>query len=78
MPKEEVVVETPAKGIKGKKGRVAGGSGNGTPTSGRGRPPATVSSTVSTPVATTTGNYLKLFWCFEGKIIIIMQHVAEI
>lgn len=50
MPKEEVVV---AKGVKGKKGRtsgIAGGVGVG-----RGRPPAAVSSTVATPVATSTG-----------------------
>ncbi|KYB25061.1 bromodomain-containing protein 3 isoform X3 [Tribolium castaneum] len=49
MPKEEVVV---AKGAKGKKGRasgVVGGVG-----AGRGRPPAAVSSTVATPVATST------------------------
>lgn len=56
MPKEEFVVETPAKGAKGKKGRVAG-TPVGTTGAGRGRPPATVSSTVATPVATTTGEY---------------------
>ncbi|XP_063912894.1 bromodomain-containing protein 3-like isoform X4 [Zophobas morio] len=51
LPKEEVVV---AKGAKGKKGRasgVVGGVG-----AGRGRPPAAVSSTVATPVATSTGS----------------------
>lgn len=51
MPKEEFVVEVPAKGVKGKKGRA---SGVNTPV-GRGRPPAAVTSTVSTPVASTTG-----------------------
>ncbi|XP_025829012.1 bromodomain-containing protein 3-like isoform X2 [Agrilus planipennis] len=45
MPKEEYVIDPPAKGIKGKKGRVAGTPGVG---AGRGRPPA-VSSTVATP-----------------------------
>lgn len=52
MPKEEYVVDVPAKGAKGKKGRGTGAPGVGP---GRGRPPAAVSSTVATPVATTTG-----------------------
>ncbi|KAJ8917153.1 hypothetical protein NQ315_012645 [Exocentrus adspersus] len=56
MPKEEFVVETPVKGTKGKKGRTAGSVGGTTPSGGRGRPPAAVSSTVATPVATTTGS----------------------
>ncbi|XP_030763893.1 bromodomain-containing protein 3-like isoform X5 [Sitophilus oryzae] len=55
MPKEEFVVETQAKGAKGKKGRTSTGP-TGVTTPGRGRPPATVSSTVSNPVATTTGS----------------------
>lgn len=69
MPKEEFVVESPIKGTKGKKGRGSSG-GPGTPSTpvvaavppptptatGRGRPPATVSSTSATPVATTTGS----------------------
>ncbi|KAL3276448.1 hypothetical protein HHI36_011829 [Cryptolaemus montrouzieri] len=50
MPKEEIVVGPPSKGTKGKKNSVGGVS------AGRGRPPATVSSTVSTPVGTTTGS----------------------
>ncbi|XP_076260775.1 homeotic protein female sterile-like isoform X4 [Rhynchophorus ferrugineus] len=54
MPKEEYVVETQTKGAKGKKGRASTGSTGVAP--GRGRPPATVSSTVSNPVATTTGS----------------------
>ncbi|ENN75313.1 hypothetical protein YQE_08090, partial [Dendroctonus ponderosae] len=52
MPKEEIVVETQGKGGKGKKGRGTSGSLLATPS--RGRPPATVSSTVANPVATTT------------------------
>ncbi|XP_017782486.1 PREDICTED: bromodomain-containing protein 2-like isoform X4 [Nicrophorus vespilloides] len=50
MPKDEYTVDLPTKGggVKGKKGRVSGGAG--TPGTGRGRPPATVSSTVTTPV----------------------------
>ncbi|CAH0552951.1 unnamed protein product [Brassicogethes aeneus] len=58
IPKDEVVVEPPAKGGKGKKGRTSSGSGTGgaTPTAGRGRPPGAVSSTSATPVATTTGS----------------------
>lgn len=60
MPKEEYVVEVPAKGVKGKKGRASGtpGVGGG---AGRGRPPATVSSTVATPNASTTGK--KITYC---------------
>ncbi|KAH1005564.1 hypothetical protein HUJ04_006523 [Dendroctonus ponderosae] len=54
MPKEEIVVETQGKGGKGKKGRGTSGSLLATPS--RGRPPATVSSTVANPVATTTGS----------------------
>lgn len=69
MPKEEYVVETPTKGPKGKKGRTSGPAVVPTvPTAavsavsaGRGRPPATVSSTVVTPVATTTGKIYILF-----------------
>lgn len=53
MPKEEYPVEPPAKGAKGKKGRASGVVGG--VTVGRGRPPAAVSSTVSTPVASSTG-----------------------
>lgn len=56
MPKEEYVVEVPAKGVKGKKGRASGATG-GAVGAGRGRPPAAVSSTVATPIANTTGNY---------------------
>lgn len=58
MPKDEYVMDLPAKGGKGKKGRgagVAGGSGVG-----RGRPPA-VTSTVATPAASVTGKYIFLF-----------------
>lgn len=55
MPKEEFLVEVPAKGMKGKKGRTAGATPGTVPSAGRGRPPAAVSSTVATPVATTTG-----------------------
>ncbi|VEN58721.1 unnamed protein product [Callosobruchus maculatus] len=55
MPKEEYVVDATPKGTKGKKGRASGGATTPT-TGGRGRPPAAVSSTVSTPVATTTGS----------------------
>jgi len=53
MPKEECVVETQSKGGKGKKGRSSAGPSPVAPS--RGRPPATVSSTVSNPIATTTG-----------------------
>ncbi|CAH1119082.1 unnamed protein product [Phaedon cochleariae] len=56
MPKEEFVVETPTKGTKGKKIRTSTGSAGPVPSAGRGRPPATVSSTSATPVATTTGS----------------------
>ncbi|KAG5896493.1 hypothetical protein JTB14_005870 [Gonioctena quinquepunctata] len=56
MPKEEFVVETPTKGAKGKKGRTSTGPAGPVPSAGRGRPPATVSSTSATPVATTTGS----------------------
>lgn len=56
MPKEEYVVEMPPKGKKGK-GRGSGVAGIG---AGRGRPPAAVSSTVATPVASTTGATLYL------------------
>lgn len=58
MPKEEYKVEVPVKGAKGKKGRASGIVGVG---AGRGRPPATVSSTVSTPVASSTGKTLQIF-----------------
>lgn len=51
MPKEECVA---MKNPKGKKGRTPGAGGAAS--SGRGRPPAAVSSTVATPVATSTGN----------------------
>ncbi|XP_045467510.1 bromodomain-containing protein 3-like isoform X2 [Harmonia axyridis] len=50
MPKEEIVITPPVKGPKGKK-NAAGATGQG-----RGRPPAAVSSTVPTPVGTTTGS----------------------
>lgn len=61
MPKEEYVVEVPIKGGKGKKGGRTGVGGGVVGTSaGRGRPPATVSSTVATPVATSTGINLNL------------------
>ncbi|RZB40813.1 bromodomain-containing protein 3-like, partial [Asbolus verrucosus] len=50
MPKEECIV---VKGAKGKKGRTTGVVGV---SAGRGRPPAAVSSTVATPVATSTGS----------------------
>lgn len=53
MPKEEYAIDMPAKGVKGKKGRGSLAGTGGTPT-GRGRPPA-VSSTVATPVASSTG-----------------------
>ncbi|XP_018572720.1 bromodomain-containing protein 3 isoform X2 [Anoplophora glabripennis] len=56
MPKEEFPVDQPAKGTKGKKGRTAGTTTGTVPSAGRGRPPAAVSSTVATPVATTTGS----------------------
>lgn len=58
MPKEEFTVELPAKGNKGKKGRGSGGVAGGQigGAIGRGRPPATVSSTVTTPVPNATGN----------------------
>lgn len=70
MPKEEYVVEVPAKGVKGKKGRATGAPGVGV---GRGRPPAAVSSTVATPVASTTGttHYLQLSYSvisLESKV----------
>ncbi|KAL1506160.1 hypothetical protein ABEB36_005573 [Hypothenemus hampei] len=51
MPKEECVVESKIKGNKGKKGQTSAGPSLATQ---RGRPPATVSSTVSNPVPTTT------------------------
>ncbi|CAH1164402.1 unnamed protein product [Phyllotreta striolata] len=65
MPKQEFVVDMP---MKGKKGRVSVGGGSTPSSSGpvpgaaaipgavRGRPPATVSSTSTTPIATTTGS----------------------
>ncbi|XP_074029137.1 bromodomain-containing protein 3 isoform X2 [Leptinotarsa decemlineata] len=56
MPKDEFVVETPTKGLKGKKGRTSTGPAGPVSSVGRGRPPATVSSTSATPVATTTGS----------------------
>lgn len=60
MPKEEFTVELPAKGSKGKKGRGSGGAiGAGV---GRGRPPATVSSTVTTPVPSATGELMGYFF----------------
>ncbi|CAG9772952.1 unnamed protein product [Ceutorhynchus assimilis] len=61
MPKEEIIVESQMKSAKGKKGR-ASSVGATTPTAtiigtpSRGRPPVTVSSTVSNPFATTTGS----------------------
>lgn len=53
MPKEEYVIDPSVKGAKGKRGRSTTAAVG--ITTGRGRPPA-VSSTVSTPVATSTGN----------------------
>ncbi|XP_044756346.1 bromodomain-containing protein 3-like isoform X2 [Coccinella septempunctata] len=50
MPKEEIVITPTVKGPKGKKNSV-GATGQG-----RGRPPTAVSSTVQTPVGTTTGS----------------------
>lgn len=70
MPKEECVVETQSKGAKGKKGRSSAGPSPVNPS--RGRPPATVSSTVSNPVATTTGQLIGLWLLqtfFYGKIL---------
>lgn len=69
MPKEEFVVETPSKGPKGKKGRASSTSTvpsvpavtASTVNTGRGRPPAAVSSTVVTPAATTTGMYFGIY-----------------
>lgn len=53
MPKDEFPVEPPVKGGKGKKGRTSTGiMGAGV---GRGRPPAAVSSTVTTPIPNATG-----------------------
>lgn len=54
MPKEEYLIEVPTKGAKGKKGRTAGSGIGGAVGTGRGRPPAAVSSTVTTPSATPT------------------------
>lgn len=70
MPKEECLVEPATKGGKGKKGRVTGSSGGVVGASaGRGRPPAAVSSTVATPVATSTG-MCNLLLYFVRKILL--------
>jgi hypothetical protein len=61
MPKEEFAV---AKGAKGKKGRTSGVVGA---SAGRGRPPAAVSSTVSTPVATSTGTISSFYFRSEAR-----------
>lgn len=53
MPKEEVELDPPPpKGAKGKKGRVGSAPGI---SAGRGRPSASSSSVVPTPVASSTG-----------------------
>lgn len=75
MPKEECVVETLSKGAKGKKGRTSSGPTPATPS--RGRPPAAVSSTVSNPVATTTGEF-KIFVATSNNVDIKFPFLGSV